>query len=165
MKLQKKSGKRTVTVFNGLAILLTNGTKQFHGHTILTMAKGSIGEWFQKVTGNLKRAKLVDIQFEELFDVYTNDQVEARYLINPAIMENLKALHEEYHGEAMTAAFYDDHFLILIASKVNHFEPADIETPATSEDTLLAIQSEISSILSIIDKLSLYDRRKARAAS
>lgn len=164
IKLEKKSDKHTVTVFNGLAVLLTQGTKQFHGHTILLDDQGKIGGWFKKQISGLKRADLVDPEFEKTFDVFTNDQTEARYLIDPRIVENLKALNDEYSGETMRAAFYNDHVLILIGSNVNHFEPASIHTPATSEEGLLAMKREIEQILSIVDKLSLYDPRKARRA-
>lgn len=165
IKLERRSNKSTVTVFKGLAILLTNGTKRFHGHTVLTRDLGKIGGWFKKVTSNFQRADLVDPEFEKLFDVFTTDQVEARYLIDPRIVENLKTLYREYSGTQMMAAFYDDHFLILIGSKVNHFEPADIRTPATDEAGLLAMKREIAEILSIVEKLSLYDPRKAREAA
>ena len=163
--LKKKSGKRTVTVFKGLAILLTSGTRKFHGHTILTKDQGKIGGWFKKQTSNMARADLVDPEFERLFDVFTTDQVEARYLIDPLIVENLKALYTDYSGDKMMGAFYDDHFLILIGSKVNHFEPASIETPATDAESLLAMKHEIAQILSIVDRLSLYDPKTARAAA
>ena len=81
------------------------------------------------------------------------------------IVENLKALYKEYHGTQMMAAFYDDHFLILIGSDVNHFEPADIHTPATNEAGLVAMKREIEGILSIVERLSLYDPKKARRAA
>jgi len=162
IKLTKKSGKTTVTVFKGLAVLLTQGTRKFHGHTILTKDQGKIGAWLTNKTSKLKRADLTDPEFEKLFDVFTTDQVEARYLIDPRIVENLKALYQEYNGDNMMAAFYDEHFLILIGSDVNHFEPASIETPATDEESLIAMKREISQILSIIDRLSLYDPRTRR---
>ena len=163
--LKKKSGKSTVTVFKGLAILLTQGTRRFHGHTIMTRDQGKIGGWFKEKTSSFKRADLVDPEFEKIFDVFTTDQVEARYLIDPRIVENLKTLYEEYNGSQMMVAFYDDHVLILIGSKVNHFEPADIRTPATNEAGLLAMKREIGEILSIVDRLSLYDPKKAREAA
>ena len=165
IELKKKSGKSTVTVFKGLAILLTNGTRKFHGHTILTKDQGKIGGWLKKQTSNMARADLVDPEFERLFDVFTTDQVEARYLIDPRIVENLKALYKDYSGDKMMGAFYDDHFLIMIGSNVNHFEPASIETPATNEESLLAMKHEIAQILSIVDRLSLYDPKTARAAA
>lgn len=160
--LKQKSGKSTVTVFDGLAILLTQGTRTFHGHTMLIKDQGSIGGWFKKRSTGLERADLVDPEFEDLFDVFTNDQVEARYLIDPIIIEKLKALYNDYNGNQLMTAFYDDHVLIMIGSKDNHFEPADIRTPATSEDVLLAMKHEIEQILSIVDQLSLYDPRKVR---
>ena len=162
IELRKKSGKNTVRVFKGLAVLLTHGTRKFHGHTILTKDLAGLNKWFKKQTSQFKRADLVDPEFERLFDVYTTDQVEARYLIDPRIIENLKSLYKEYSGDKMMAAFYDDHFLILIGSNVNHFEPADINTPATNEDGLLAMKREIGQILSIVDKLSLYDPRNLK---
>lgn len=165
IKLKKKSGKSTVTVFKGLAVLLSQGTKKFHGHTILTKDQGTIGGWFKKQSTKLERADLVDPEFERQFDVFTNDQVEARYLIDPAIIERIKALSAEYNGERFMAAFYDDHVLILIASEENHFEPARIETPATDEASLVSMKHEIGQILSIVDQLELYDPRRVREAA
>lgn len=162
IKLRQQSGKNTVTVFNGLAVLLTHGTRKFYGHTILTKDLSKIGKWFKKQTTDLKRANMVDPEFERLFDVYTNDQTEARYLIDPVIIESLKTLYQEYSGDKMLAAFYDDHVLILIESKYNHFEPAAIEVSATNEKELLSMKNEIVQILSIIDRLSLYDPKKRR---
>lgn len=162
IKLTKKSGKRTVTVFNGLAILLTSGTRRFYGHTIMIRDQGKIGGWLKQQTAGLERADLVDPEFEKIFDVFTNDQVEARYLIDPRIIENLKSLYSEYSGKKMMAAFYDDHFLILIGSDKNHFEPAKIQLPATDEASILSMKREIEQILSIVDRLSLYDRRNLR---
>jgi len=162
--LKKQSGKRTVTVFKGLAILLSQGTKRFHGHTVLLQDQGKIGGWLKKQTSNMQRADLLDPEFEKLFDVFTTDQTEARYLIDPRIVENLKALYQHYDGNKLRAAFYDDHVLILIGSNVNHFEPADIKIPATNEEGLLAMKREIAEILSIVDKLSLYDPRTRRQA-
>jgi len=113
----------------------------------------------------MKRADLVDPEFEKLFDVFTTDQVEARYLIDPRIVENLKELYSEYSGKQMMAAFYEDRFLILIGSDVNHFEPASIDVPATDVESLMAMKREIEGILSIVERLSLYDPKKARAAA
>ena len=156
--LKKKSGKSTVTVFNGLCVLLSYERDKFAGHTILTKDKGAIGGWFHNKFGSLEHADLVDPEFEDLFDVFTNDQVEARYLIDPVIIERLKALYEEYNGNKLMAAFFQNKFLILIASNTNHFEPADIHTSALDEDSIVSMKQEVRQILSIVDQLALYDR-------
>ena len=163
IKLKRSSRRSTVTVFDGLAILLTRGTRKFYGHTILVKETHSIGEWFKSVTSGLQKADLVDPEFERLFDVFTTDQVEARYLLDPAIMENLKSLYEEHDGERLMAAFYEGSVLILVESKKNLFEPASIHTPATDSESILSMRREVSSILSIIDRLSLIDRRNKQS--
>ncbi len=164
IELTKEKGDNSITVFAGLAVLLSHGTRKFYGHTILTEDHTKLGEWFQRKNTGLKRANMADPEFEGLFDVYTNDQVEARYLIDPLIIEALKNLYGQYVGDQMLVSFYNDHVLILIASKDNHFEPADIHVPATNEKELLSMKQEIAQILSLIDRLSLYDPKTRREA-
>ncbi len=145
------------TVFKGLAILLDMRTKKFYGHTTLERDRGKITEWFKEKTSGMKRANLVDPEFEGLFDVYTNDQVEARYLIDPVMIERIKGLQEHYNGQSITAAFYENKMLVLIQSSYNYFEPADISVPAMDPASILNMKREIGEILSLIDRLSLYD--------
>lgn len=154
-------GNRTYsTVFKGLAILLDMQSKKFYGHTFIDRDKGKITEWFKEKSSKMKRANLVDPEFEKLFDVYTNDQVEARYLIDPVMIERLKGVQDQYDGDAMTAAFYESKMLVLIKSSHNYFEPADLEIPATDPRSILQMKKEIGEILSLIDRLSLYDPQK-----
>ena len=159
LKQRRRSRKRTryVSVFKGLAILLESKNRTFYGHTILTKDSSKLMEWFKEKSSDLKRANLVDPEFEDMFDVYTNDQVEARYLVDPKIMEQLKKLSTLYNGKSLSAAYYDQKFLILIESKENHFEPPGIHVPATSRKSLEELYQEIESILNIGDVLELYD--------
>ena len=161
MELEIRSGsgknRRTVTVFKGLAILLDTNHKRFFGHTIIDENRTAIGQWFKQKTSKLERADMVDPEFEKVFDAWTNDQVEARYLIDPLMIERLTALYAEYKGDKMAAAFYENKMLIMIASKHNHFEPPNIYVPAADPQGILNMKREVGEILSIIDKLSLYD--------
>ncbi len=161
-KQRRRSKNRTyyVSVFKGLAILLDMQSKKFYGHTMLDRDRGKVSEWFKQRSSKLKRANLVDPEFEDVFDVYTDDQVEARYLIDPVMMEKLKGLQEEYEGENMTAAFYESKMLILIQSKHNYFEAAALEIPATDPRSILNMKKEIGEILSLIERLNLYDPAK-----
>lgn len=166
LAVRRRSKRRTYydTVFKGLAVLFENPDRKFFGHTIIEQDASSLTEWFKEKSSGLKRANLVDPEFEGVFDVYTNDQVEARYLIHPVTIEKLNDLARHYQGKNLTAAFYDDKFLILIRSNKNHFEPPDIKIPATSPDSLYRLKEEIEDILSIGDQLELYDREKVQNA-
>ena len=159
LKQKRRSKNRTyyVSVFKGLAIVLDMKTKKFLGHTILEKNKSKIAEWFKEKSSKMKRARMADPEFEKFFDAYTNDQVEARYIIDPLMIENLKGLYEEYKGESMSAAWYNSKMFILIASKHNHFEPADIHIPATDKESVLSMKHEIGQILNIVDRLELFD--------
>ncbi|NQZ14181.1 MAG: DUF3137 domain-containing protein [Alphaproteobacteria bacterium] len=159
LKLIRGSGKNKKIVFKGLMIFLDLKHKKFYGHTILMKEMIKIAHSGKlKIEGQpLKRANLVDPKFEKVFDVYTSDQVEARYLLDPVMMEDLVALRDEYEGNGLSAAMYDSKMLIMINSNHNYFEPADIHIPATAPDSIISMKHEIEKTLSIVDKLSLYD--------
>lgn len=95
---RRGSGKnrRTVTTFKGLAILLSMENKKFFGHTIVDHDKSKVSEWLSEKSLGLKRARMGSPKFEELYDAYTNDQVEARYLLDPKIIERFTHLYEYY---------------------------------------------------------------------
>ena len=158
LAVKRRNKNRTYyhSVFKGLAILFENPGRKFYGHTVIDQNTSSMMEWFKEKSFKLKRANLVDPVFEGKYDVYTNDQVEARYLVHPATVEKLNDLAIHYAGQKLTAAFYQDKFLIMISSNENHFEPADITVPATSKESLYALKKEIEDILSIGDQLELY---------
>ena len=189
MKLTYTSGsgknRRTVVSFKGLAILLDMKRKKFLGHTIVEKNKGALLKWIEKMNLQMEPARMVDPEFEKLFDAYTTDQVEARYLLDPVIIERVKQVHEEYvldddrprlprekswveylrfsSGDtgqsSLQMAFYEGKVLLLIGSKYNHFEPANITVPATDPQSLLHMKNEIGSILSLVDQLEICERK------
>ena len=167
LKLTETQGsgknRRTVTKFKGLVILLEMNRK-FLGHTILVRDQNSIGSWFTEKTSKMMRADLVDPAFEELFNVYTTDQVEARYLIDPVIMEKLTDMKDHYKGENITAAYFNSQMLIMVASAYNFFEPPDIYSHAIDMGAVQMLRSEVEQIVSIIDFLEMHDPKQAAAA-
>jgi hypothetical protein len=133
--------------------MLEINQKRFLGQTIMMQNKSKIGEWFAEKSIGLDKANLVDPEFEKSFDTFTNDQVEARYLIDPIIIERLKALRAEYEGKDLSVSFFDQTVMIMIESKHNHFEPASIYTPATDPESLKTMHREVVEILGFIDRL------------
>lgn len=160
------SGKnrRRVTTFKGLSILLSMKKRKFLGHTIVVNDQGGMGTWFTEKTKSLTRANLVDPVFEKEFNVYTNDQVEARYLIDPIVMQKLVDLCSHYQGDSLSAAYFESQMLILIASKNNFFEPPSIYEEAVDIGALRMLRSEINHILSIIDYLDISVPERQNAA-
>lgn len=161
MKLKyKSSGKNssTRTVFKGIGVLI-DVPKKFYGHTIMMPNQAKITEWFKEKSSGLDRANLVDPMFEDKYDVYTNDQVEARYLIHPVMIERFQDLASEFDGKKVRAAYYQGQLLLLIESDHNHFEPADIYVQATSPVSVNAMRHDLLKVLSVVDQLELIDEK------
>ncbi len=153
------SGKsrRTVTVFKGIFILL-DMNKNFSGKTILKKDAGKIGNWFTDKFNKLENVALEDPVFEKQFEVYSNDQVEARYLLTTSFMERLLKLSDLLGSSGIQCSFYDDKLLLMVPSSYNRFETSSIYVPATFVGDINTILSEMKIIFEIIDILKLNQR-------
>lgn len=147
--------------FKGLGIFIDTGPKHFLGNTVLCPYRRNLhGEI--KEHWRLRRVKLVDPKFEKMFNAFGSDQVEARYLLDPLMMDKFKDLHSECDTGGLSASFYDNKVFIMMSSSHNHFEPAPLHISARNEQSILRIKKEIEDVLSIIDRLSLYDPQKVQ---
>lgn len=163
LKEERSSGKtrHVVTVFQGAFIRL-GMNKRFHGHTVVKEDKGAVANWFaEKLTHRkLERVVLEDPGFEAKFEIYSSDQIEARYLLTPAFMERLQALSQLFSDLGVQAAFYEDHLLLLIPMSQSRFEVSSLFRPATFEGDIQTILAEMEQIFGIIDLLKLYEQTR-----
>lgn len=150
------SGKHrhTVTVFRGLAILFAMN-KNFAGKTIVKKDAGAIGNWFSDKFQKLETVRLEDPVFENRFEVFSSDQVEARYLLTPAFMERLLELSSLFGNADIRCSFYDDRLLLLLPSSHDRFEAVSAFQPVTFVDEIDTILQEMPLIFEIIDVLKL----------
>lgn len=157
-RMTKTSGsgksRRTVTVFKGVFVRLSMN-KNFAGKTIVKRDRGMLANWLTKKTSDLSHVALEDVIFEEKFEVYSSDQVEARYLLTTAFMDRLLKLSKLFDDKGIQCSFYEDHLLMMIPSTKNRFETASIFTPATFQEDINTILKEMSLIFQIIDILKL----------
>ena len=96
--------------------------KKFRGRTLIVRDGGAIGNFFKGFGKDGERITLEDPRFEERFEVFGSDQVEARYLLTPAFMERLVDLDTRYGGKKLKAAFADDKLLLTIDDRQDRFE-------------------------------------------
>jgi len=151
--------RRTVTVFNGIFILLEMN-KNFLGLTVVKKDTGKRWDWFTK-SKDLKNVKLEDPIFEKKFDVCSTDQVEARYLLTPSFMSRLLELSDifsEYGQGVIQCSFYMNKLLLMIPSSKNRFEVGSIYQPATFVDDINDILKEMAVLFQIIDILKLEQK-------
>lgn len=143
------------TVFDGVVINLSV-KKPFEGHTIVLRDRGLMGNFFKSKFGtSLEKAGLEDPKFEKIFEVFTNDQVEARYLLTTSFMERLLDLNDIFKGKGVQCSFYEKTLLITIPSNKDLFEAGSIFKREDFIDDAKALLKEMNLIFSVVDILKL----------
>lgn len=116
------------TIFRGL-FFIADFNKNFHGTTVVLpdfaeKAFGFIGKMFQ--SWNLSRKgkliKLEDPEFEKLFVVYGDDQITARYILTPGLMQRLVEFRKNVNN-TIFLSFRESKVYIAVSISRNLFEP------------------------------------------
>lgn len=130
---RRSSGKnsRWVTVFKG-PILAFGFNRRFHGTTLVTREGrfrkffGGSQETIELDDMELAKVDLVHPGFEDAFDVYSNDQVEARYLVHPVYIERLVALEQAFSGKNIRTLFTGGSLVVALENE-DMFESGSID--------------------------------------
>ncbi len=153
--LKVKSGKNnTRSVFKGILINLSMH-KDFKGQTIIKKDSGKIFNWLGDKLSDYDKVTLEDPVFEKEFEVYSSDQIEARYLLTTAFMERLIKLKDSFNGQDIQCSFYDNKLLIMIKLKKNMFEPESVYKSEDFTDDAKSLLKDMQIIFSIVDTLKL----------
>lgn len=139
-------------VFHGL-LARYHFPKRFAGRTILRSDQGMFN-----VLGHVgvpgERVRLEDVRFEKLFEVFSTDQVEARYLLTPAFMERFVRLAEKVSAP-MEAGFDGNELLLAINGKRGYFSQPSPWRDLRRSDHLRAFVEDIALIDDIAETLKL----------
>ena len=87
---------------------------------------------------------------EKAFQVYSTDQVEARYLITPDRMERLVALERHFKGGKLRGIFEGDHLTLALEAK-DQFEAGSIWKPLYNPQRYIRALTEIGLVCDVID--------------
>lgn len=148
-----KGRTRYMTVFRGQLIRM-HFPREFLGVTIVRRDAGVFNVFGGgKVDGvKLERVRLVDSRLERAFEVWGTDQVEARYLLHPVMMERLLDLETKLHGKRLRCAFECGDVLVAVEGG-NLFEPGDLFKPLVDPARAKRIVSEISGVFGVMDQV------------
>ncbi|MCD8024480.1 MAG: DUF3137 domain-containing protein, partial [Candidatus Gastranaerophilales bacterium] len=98
-----RRGKRRYEeiLFDGV-ILKVDMNKDFTSHTIIQ------ADTFMHISPSLKlkHTELEDVVFEKKFDVFTNDEIDARYLITTSFMQRLNDVSIAFGASIFKCIFY-----------------------------------------------------------
>ena len=143
----------TRTVFKGVMIKL-DMNKSFTGNTVIrpdTLKHAS-------PAANLKHTTLEDVVFEKKFDVFTDDEVEARYLITPSFMERLNNMKTAFSADRVSCAFYDEYLLVGLHTSKDLFSICSLKEPVNDGKQFFTMFEEILSIIKLIDHFKLNQK-------
>lgn len=138
---------RWVTVFKGQCLRFLFD-KTFYGRTLVTRDAG----FFNRFGGGkgMQRAMLEDPEFERIFEVYTTDQVESRYLLTPDLMQKLVDIEKAFHGGKLKCCF-DGGELFITLQGSDLFEPASMFKRLDDPDRVRELLSDFAAVFNIID--------------
>lgn len=112
-------------------------------------------EWFYK-RHKLEPVELEDPEFQKMFDVFAQDQVEARYLLTTSFMERFKLLTKAFNTSAIRASFLDNTITIAVPSMDRDmFTLGALNDSMTDTTAIQEFFKEFISILSLVDLLKL----------
>lgn len=150
------------TIFQGLFIV-AEFNKHFHGKTVVLpdTAQSSFGDliggWLQ--SKNISRDELVkmdNIEFEDEFVVYSDDQIEARYILTPSFMEKLLAFKKKTK-HPIYISFIGESIHLAIAYNKDLFEPAIFSSLLDLKVAMQYVQT-LHLAIGIINELKLNEK-------
>ena len=130
---------------------LAEMNKKFTGQTIVVKDKG-LRNRFIHYKG-LEHIRLEDPVFEKAFEVYGNDQIEARYILTTAMIEQMLKL-KTFFAE-IGFSFFSGQVLINIRTKKNHFECTHFFRSLLNEKSIEKTFIQMDNLFSIIRILQL----------
>ena len=160
-----KGNKRTewITIFKGI-LFIADFNKEF-SHYVLVLpdyaerAFGKFGQLLQSLGTKFSDKELVkmeNVEFEKLFAVYSPDQVEARYILTPLMMEKLVEFRNKV-GKDIYVSFNNSNVYFAVPFNEDLFEPSvwySVLDPAP----LAQYYQVIKIMVDIVEQLNLNTR-------
>ena len=147
------SGKSRRTVFNGVIVKL-DMNKPFTSHTVIK--PNSL--MHISPLSNLHHTELEDVEFNKKYDVFTNDEVDARYLITPSFMERLKNMQTAFSANNTSCAFFGNLLIIALNTNKDLFSICSLVKPIDDTKQYFQMYEEIVSIIKLIDHFKLNQK-------
>lgn len=101
--------------------------------------------------------KLESSEFNKVFKTYAEDDFEAFYLLDPALMNNIMALENEYKGKILLG-FFDNKLLVALNDGKDAFEPPNVFKKLDEKTEMEKIAKETHIITDFVDTLKLNNK-------
>jgi Protein of unknown function (DUF3137) len=127
-------------------VIVLQAPLRLHGRTELRARR--IGWPVSISEAPLQEVDLGPKAFDALYRLRASDQVEARAIFNPAVIERVIALAQ---GGKFRAVAEGKHLVLDFASEQNRFQLIDLITGVWSEDTIRQTHADLAEGLALVD--------------
>ena len=103
----------------------------------------------------MENVKLEDVEFDKRFQVASEDQLEARYLVTPAFMGRLKDLQTSFGTNKVKCSFFNNKIMFAISTNEDLFEVGNLFVPLSNSKQMTKFFNEMTSILEMVDHFKL----------
>ena len=148
--------KTYVTIFKG-RFMIFEFPKKFNFRLEV------VEKWFgantipgkNKTTGRkFERIEVESTEFNHIFNAYAEDGFEAFYLLDPAFINNMLTLADQYKGKILLG-FIDNKLIVGLKDGKDAFEPPSIFSAIDEQTEASKITSDIHLITNFVDTLKL----------
>ena len=144
------SGKSRHVVFRGQVFRITTPRKLL-GTTVVLRDTGWLDRF--ECPQGLKKVGLEDPRFEQVFEVFGSDQVEAREILTPTFMEQLLKLEQSYAGERLRCGFVGPDLMIAVEAPLR-FGVGNMFTTLVDRTRVQRIAADIEAVFKLIDEFN-----------
>lgn len=141
-------------------------SKPFKGKTCVVADTDWIGNAIERLRQTGEKVRLENQEFEERFEVFSTDQLEARYLLTPRFMERILELTQHFNNKRGVAlAFQESQLLITIriGSMARRFEIGNVFGEVRDgKERAYKILAELNLVADIVSILGLAGSRPAK---
>lgn len=133
--------------------------KHFFGHTFMYENAITAQALRCRSKKGFMQVRLEDSDFNHRYVVFSDNQVEARYVLTPTFMENIKNIALSFMARFYRLSFQNNKMLLLVATNKDLFKMGDVRKN-TDKATFDLIYDEITSVLKLIDLFNLKDKKQ-----
>lgn len=143
--------------YEGIVLSMPHHDK-FLGHTII---RRDLGRRNPAQVNGLKRVGFASLEFEGKFEVYSDDQVEARFLLSPDFVARLTDFAEDYLGRNLQCVFAGNRFHVALEID-DRFDFSRDFKAFNYQEAATSIINEVGGVFYLLEKVHGLQARIGR---
>lgn len=142
-------------IFSG-AVVRIQMNKDFEGMTVIRPKKEVEYKDFNDLKkARLQKIELEDVEFNKMYEVYSTDQIEARYLLTTAFIERFRNINMAFDTKVSYCSFNGKYVYIAPYCKKDLFSICSLVKNVDDEAQFVKLFNEFTSVLALVDHFKL----------